>query len=154
MSDEQKQSDSSEFDGGSGDVYSEGIKRDRIERQAIRQRWPVPERYREPIMNKAIIKLLDKNTSIRDFNQTLNALLRAEAQNQTDEHKQQPDQIDINLTGGVRIVTDRDWYGNSDRIAALAAATSGSDSDGPGPVQGSGGRPPVGKNGNGTPGSG
>lgn len=153
MSDEQKQPVDPESNGGSGDVYSEGVKRDRMERKAIKQRWPFPEKYREPIMKRAITKLIDPNTSDRNFNQTFNALLRAEAQNQADEHKQQPDEVNINLTGGVRIMTDKDWYGNSDRLDAIAAAASGPDPDGPGPVQGGGGRPPLGKNGDGTPGS-
>ena len=152
MSDEQKQPDSPEIDGGSGDVYSEGIKRDRIERQAIQQRWPIPEKYREPIMKRAITKLIDPNTSDRNFNQTLNALLRAEAQNQADEHKQQPGELNINLGTGIRIIEDRNWYGNFDRLSAIAAAASDQDSDGPGPVQGGGGGPPVGKNGNGSTG--
>ncbi len=152
MSDEQKNGDEPEDQGGfGGDVYSEGIKRDRIENMAIRQRWPIPEKFREPIMNRVITKLLDKNTSLRDFNQTLNALMRADALNQADEHKQQPDEVNINLQG-VRILEDDNWYGNRERLIALAAAASGPDSDGPGPVQGSGGRPPVGKNGDGTAG--
>jgi hypothetical protein len=125
-----------------------------IEERAISQRWPIPEKYREPIMKKAIAKLIDPNTSDRNFNQTLNALLKAEAQNQADEHKQQPDQIDINLTGnGIRIIEDDDWYGNRERLNALAAESSDENSDGPGPLQGRGGRPPMGKNGNGTTGS-
>ena len=152
MSDEQKQPDSPEIDGGSGAVYSEGIKRDRIENMAIKQRWPIPEKYREPIMKRAITKLIDPNTSDRNFNQTLNALLRAEAQNQADEHKQQPGELNINLGTGIRIIEDRNWYGNFDRLSAIAAAASDQDSDGPGPVQGGGGGPPVGKNGNGSTG--
>ncbi len=150
MSNEQKNGDEPESEGGlGGDVYSEGIKRERIENTAIKQRWPIPEKYREPIMNRAITKLLDKDTSARDFNQTLNAILRADALNQADEHKQQPDELNINLEG-VQIVLDRDWYGNAHRLPPLPAGASDQDSDGPGPVQGGGGRPPVGKNGNGS----
>ncbi len=155
MSDEQKNGDEPQNPGGAGGDADEypligKTKASRIERTAIKQRWPVPEKYRGPIMNRAIANMLEENTSIRDFNQTLNALLRADALNQADEHKQQPDEVNINLTGGVRIIEDDNWYGNSDRFATIAAAASDQDSDGSGPVQGSGGRPPLGKNGDGT----
>lgn len=151
MSDVQKNGEPPESVGAGGD-FTGVTKMDRMEQQAIRQRWPIPEECREPIINRVISRLNDSEISDRDFNQTFNALLKAEAQNQADEHKQQPDEVNINLTGGVRIVEDDNWYGNSDRFAALAAAASGSDSDGPGPVQGGGRRPPLGKDGNGTPG--
>ena len=104
MVDEAKQpAEEPESVGVGGNLIGD-TKESRIERAAIKQRWPIPEKYREPIMNRAMKKLLDEETSDRDFNQTLNAILKAEAQNQADEHKQQPDEVNVNieLTNGQR----------------------------------------------------
>ena len=118
---------------------------------AIHQRFPISEREARAVIARQIKDATDLGNTPREANSAARAVFDAMRINQADEHKQQPDEVNMNLHSGVRIVEDRDWYGNSDRIAALTAAASGSDSDGPRQVQDSSGSgPPVGKNGNGS----
>jgi len=106
----------------------------KLERRALRQRWNVSEQELRAVLSRQIEIAIDPDTKNRTATSASRAVIAAVAQNQADEHKQQPDEVNINLTGGVRIVEDDNWYGNADRLAALADGASDSDSIGPGPV--------------------
>lgn len=59
---------------------------DRLEIRALKQRWPIPDKYREFIINKLLKIALDDGTTNRESIMAAKALLAAEAQNQSDEH--------------------------------------------------------------------
>lgn len=57
-----------------------------IEVQALKQRWPIPEKFKEFLINKLLKIALDDETTNRESIMAAKALLAAEAQNQSDEH--------------------------------------------------------------------
>lgn len=59
---------------------------DRLEIRALQQRWPIPAKYREFLVNKLLKIALDDETTNRESIMAAKALLAAEAQNQSDEH--------------------------------------------------------------------
>ena len=63
-----------------------GKRIDRLELQALQQRWPIPEAYREAIVKRLMGIVLDGEASNREVTQAIKGLLAAEAQNQRDEH--------------------------------------------------------------------
>ncbi len=60
----------------------------------------------------------------------------------------------IDVSQGIQILEDTNWYGNADRFAALAAGPSTPGAAIAGPVQSSAVRKALGKNGDGTAGNG
>ena len=85
----------------------------RMVQSAVRKRWPTREEVKEAIANKvARIALTETNT--RHVLMAGRLYAQFEAQNQADDLKQQPDQLDVNLTGGV--------MREEDQVAAVLAA--------------------------------
>ena len=52
----------------------------------MRQRWPMPEAFKEAIVKRLMKVVLDKNATHREVTQAIKGLIAAEAQNQKDEH--------------------------------------------------------------------
>lgn len=89
-------SDDLQLPGGQGGpasiVYSSGQTSDtRLIERAIRERWPIPEKYRAPLIDRQIRISIDPASSPRESTSAFKAVLAAEAQNQADSHKQTPD---------------------------------------------------------------
>lgn len=59
----------------------------RIERQALKQRWEIPEKYKPAIINRQVQIAIDPKSSNRESTSAAKALLSMESQNQKDEHK-------------------------------------------------------------------
>ena len=60
-------------------------KMDRLERQAIRQRWPIPDRFRKPMIDRQVAISIDPKISPRDATQAFKAVLAADGQNLEEE---------------------------------------------------------------------
>lgn len=54
--------------------------------QAMRQRWPMPDEYREATLKQLIRIVADPTSKKREVIGAAKALMAAEAQNQKDEH--------------------------------------------------------------------
>ena len=91
---------------------------------AINQRFPISEQEARAVIARQIKIAIDPETPNRQATSAARAVIAVVGQNQLDEHKLQPGEININLNGGVRIVEDDDWYGNRDRLLALTAAAT------------------------------
>jgi hypothetical protein len=68
----------------------------RLIARALVQRWPIKPEYREAIVKQLLKVVVDPGSSPREKTAAAKALLSAEAQNQSDEHKV----IDGQLTNG------------------------------------------------------
>lgn len=55
--------------------------------RAVMQRWPIKPEYRAALVNKLMKVIADPNSSAREVTAAARALLSAESQNQSDEHK-------------------------------------------------------------------
>ena len=73
-----------------------GIRDTRMMAKALTQRWPIKPEYREAIIRKLIQVVANPQSKPREVTAAARALLAAEAQNQSDEHKV----IDGQLTAG------------------------------------------------------
>lgn len=58
--------------------------------------------------------------------------------------------VKIENSGTIRVVEDKDWYGNANRLASAGDGASATDHLIPGSIQGAGVRAPLGQNGNGN----
>ena len=58
----------------------------RILERATRQRWPIPDEYRQPIVNRQATIAIDPNSSPRAASIATRCILEMERQNQQDEH--------------------------------------------------------------------
>ena len=133
MSDEQKNGDEPQDPGGAGGDADEypligKTKASRIERMAIRQRFPISEKEARAVIARQIKDATDPGNTPREANSAARAVFQAMVINQTDEHKQQPDEVNINMQG-VRILEDDNWYGNRERLNAIAAASTQQEPD-------------------------
>jgi len=121
MSDEQKNGDEPQDPGGVGGDADEypligKTKVSRLERMAIHQRFPISEKEARAVIARQIKDAIDPGNTPRECNSAARAVFQAMAINQADEHKQQPGELNINLGTGIRIIEDRNWYGNFDRL--------------------------------------
>jgi hypothetical protein len=55
--------------------------------KAIQQRWPIPEKVRNAVIVSMVQILQNPSSSPRERTSAAKALMAAEAQNQSDEHK-------------------------------------------------------------------
>ena len=55
--------------------------------RALTQRWPIKPEYREAIVKRLLRVIADPQSSPREVTAAARALMSAEAQNQSDEHK-------------------------------------------------------------------
>ena len=62
--------------------------------RALVQRWPIKQEYREAIVKQLLKVVVDPNSTPREKTSAAKALLAAEGQNQSDEHKV----IDVRIT--------------------------------------------------------
>ena len=62
--------------------------------KALEQRWPIKPEYRSAIVRRLIQIVADPSSSAREVTAAARALMFAESQNQSDEHKV----IDVNVT--------------------------------------------------------
>ena len=58
-----------------------------MDAKAIIQRWPIKQEYRQAIIARLVKIVADPKSSPREVTAASKALLAAEGQNQTDEHK-------------------------------------------------------------------
>jgi hypothetical protein len=65
------------------------LKDTRMITKAIKQRWDIPEIYREALITRQVLIATGRisGTTAREETSAFNALLAAESQNQQDEHK-------------------------------------------------------------------
>src|SRR3990167_9360817 len=63
----------------------------RMVERAIRQRWPLRDEYREPLVNGLLTIAVNPANGARERVSASRALIAMEGQNQADEHKQLPD---------------------------------------------------------------
>jgi hypothetical protein len=64
-----------------------GIRNTRMMARALEQRWPITHEFREGIVRRLMKIVVDPTSSRREVTAASKALLAAEAQNQSDEHK-------------------------------------------------------------------
>ena len=62
-----------------------------LERRAVSQRWPIPEEYRKPLVDRATRIAMNPRTPDRSVLQAIRTLAQMEQMNQADEHKQEPE---------------------------------------------------------------
>lgn len=124
-----------------------------LARRAIREDWPMSAEMRTLLINQMALVVgrspdeRNKIGAARVMVAADSVNVRREEMDQRDEHKAQPDLVDINVRS--QILEDPDFYGNYDQLAALAEA-SGTDPFASRPVQADDLRPEVGENGNGS----
>lgn len=76
----------------------------RMIEQAVKRRWPIPEKFKEAIVRRQVRIATSKNSSNREASAAARCVLEMERQNQADEHKrldkEVPDQHahSINIT--------------------------------------------------------
>lgn len=70
------------------------IRDTRMMAKALEQRWPIKPEYREVMIKRLVRVLADPSSSAREVAAASKGLLAAEAQNQSDEHKE----IDVRIT--------------------------------------------------------
>jgi hypothetical protein len=81
------------------------IKDTRMMVKAVEQRWPMSPEYREAVIRRLIRIVADPKSSNREATAAARALMAAEQQNQSDEHKV----VDVRVTT------------RNDRLPAIAA---------------------------------
>ena len=59
----------------------------RLMARAVIQRWPIKPEYREAVIKRLIRVIADPNSSPREVTAASKAIMAAETQNQSDEHK-------------------------------------------------------------------
>ncbi len=141
----------SEFLGGQGGKPEKPATRADmvLYRRAMRNDYPVDERIRRLIVDQCA-KIAENSDNEREVIAAARTLIladsvnvRREAMDQADEHKAQPDLVDVNVHS--QILEDPDFYGNYDQLAKIAEA-SGVDPFASRPVQTDVVRPEVGEN--------
>lgn len=140
---------------------------------SLRERWPMPDEYREAIVKTLTTIILDPQSSRREKTAAARALAAADKINMEarregldihlQERKLAAEQEraetpqEVHVSGTLRYVEDSDWYGNAKRLGASPPTTPDPDSPESSPLQTPRVRPAVGENGNGhsggTPGS-
>ena len=95
-----------------------------------RNRWKLEEKHKDEAVGITVRNMANEDGRVS--NAAVANLIRMEAQNQADEHKAQPDLVDINVHS--QILEDPDFYGNYDQLAKIAEA-SGTDPFASHPVQ-------------------
>ena len=70
-----------------------GIRDTRMMAKALEQRWPISENARKAIVGRLLRIVADPNSSAREVTAASKALMAAEGQNQSDEHKV----LDVNV---------------------------------------------------------
>lgn len=72
------------------------IRDDRLLQRAIKQRWPIPEQFREAVIARQVLIATGRieDASPREQTAAFNALLAAEAQNQADEHQDEGKRVE------------------------------------------------------------
>lgn len=96
--------------GGEGDCRggANGEKRKRISdtrllERAIKQRWPIPDEFKEAIIKRQTAIAIDPNVSVRNATSAARAVISAEGQNQRDqlsldeEAPPEPSQVDVTV---------------------------------------------------------
>jgi hypothetical protein len=79
-----------ELQGGSGGSYvlpGPGLKDSRLEQRAIKQRWPVKDEYREPLMNRQVTIAIDPHSSPKESTSAFRAVLAADLANMEQERR-------------------------------------------------------------------
>jgi transcriptional regulator of acetoin/glycerol metabolism len=99
-----------------------GIKDTRMMEKALKQRWPMTEEKRAIVIN-ALLDVIQTSDKPREITAAARALMSAEAQNQTDEHKlidaisndhDRISQIAIDLGIDPNLIVDGSAASNSD----------------------------------------
>lgn len=66
----------------------DGVRTTRMLERAARQRWPIPEEFKDAIVKRQVAIAINKNSSAREASIAAKCVLEMERQNQADEHKQ------------------------------------------------------------------
>lgn len=142
----------------------------RLMELAIRERWPIPEKYRTLGIER-MFEVLEKSKSERERVYAFRALVAADKVNMDARREgldvmllerkiaseaeiaRQPQQHIHAHTHRLQVCEDGDWYSNAHRLGPQADAAHGADPDESGAIQVTGVRQAVGQNGNGAAGS-
>ena len=101
--------------GYGGDVEYPTRSMARIERQAVKGRWDIPDKYKDGIVNRQVQIAISPESSNREATSAAKCILSMEGQNQTDEHHQ--DKQDGNR---LRAVAMLDYIRANGSIAGFA----------------------------------
>ena len=74
---------------GTADEYplKDGKGVSKIERQAIKQRWNIPDKYKDGVINRQVQIAVNPETPNREATSAAKAIIQAVGQNQKDEHE-------------------------------------------------------------------
>jgi len=75
-----------EFNGGMG-VLSDRVEA-MIGRKAVKQRWPIPEKYKQAVIDRQVKIAISPSSSNREATSAARVLVAAEAQNQADDREE------------------------------------------------------------------
>lgn len=74
------------FTGDSGGVARWRVQsEDRMLQKAIKQRWPIPEKYKQAVIDRQVKIAISPDSTPREATSAARVLVAAEAQNQADE---------------------------------------------------------------------
>jgi hypothetical protein len=92
----------------------------RLVESAIRGRWDIPPEAFTDVPREMHEVITDDDASPRNKIAATRALALMHGQNQADEHKRQADEVLHHIEGkvGIRVLIDKNFYGNADRLAA------------------------------------
>ncbi len=109
----QNNDEPSEPVGDIGGLRAKGLNDTRLLERALRERWPIPDQYREPIINRQVRIAMDPNSSPREATSAARCLVSMEQQNADialkmldklvpDQHEHGEQQINIYLPSNGR----------------------------------------------------
>lgn len=75
--------------------------------RAIKNRWPIPEKYREGIVTRLVKVALDPESGVRAAVAASRVLIQADKLNLDEENKDKPDKLNVTFdTEGLRAIID------------------------------------------------
>lgn len=77
------------------EMYSDGVdgvRTTRMLKRALKQRWPIPEEYKEAIMKRQAKIAIDSKSSPREAAAAARTIISADRLNQEEEKEEQPQQ--------------------------------------------------------------
>jgi hypothetical protein len=89
-----------------------GLKNARLERQAVLQRWPVKEDYREALINRQIAIAIDPTSTAKEATIAFRAVLAADLANMEQERREAriPDYHQLLHNGSVSLEGRREFF--------------------------------------------
>jgi hypothetical protein len=120
----QKSEQPAETKGGLGGESKLAIRDTRLIEAAVRQRWPIDDAKRKPLMDRMLRIALNPKSSAREATSAARTIIHADRHNLEQEQAQQqavdkPDSVRVLGIGSMPVVFVQDWYG---RRAAIEGA--------------------------------